>query len=144
VLTREIMTQPPAIVHQDTPLSEVVELMLSRRLEGVAVVDEQGGLCGLITDEVFTPEGRAVPFSTERLPQLFGEWMPKHGVEKMYATARRLKAKDVMRTWPCVIAEEAPVEEALLKMQSARCLVVVRGNVPVGILSHHDVLSMMR
>jgi len=57
--------------------------------------------------------------------------------------ARALKAKDIMRTATIAIAEDAPLEEALLKMRSARCLPVVRENVPIGIVSRHEVLLLL-
>jgi len=96
MLIRELMVQPPAVVHQDTPLAEVAQVMLARHLACVAVVDDRGELCGVITEEDFVPEDRLVPFSTERLPKLFGEWMPRWDVEKVYKAARGLKAKDIL------------------------------------------------
>src|SRR3989339_105175 len=143
MLIRELMVQPPAVVHQDTPLAEVAQVMLARHLAGVAGVDDRGELCGVITEEDFVPEDRLVPFSTERLPKLFGEWMPRWDVEKVYKAARGLKAKDILKSSAIAVDEDTSIEEALLKMQSARCLTVVRENVPIGIVSHHEVLLLM-
>jgi CBS domain-containing protein len=145
MLVREIMAQPPALVHQETPLSEVAQIMLARRLACVAVVDDRGELCGVIGEDDFAPEDRLVPFSTERLPQLFGEWMPKFCVEMAYQAARRLRARDILKAPVTVVSEDTPVEEALLKMQrqSVRCLPVVRDNVPIGTFSCREALLMM-
>lgn len=143
MLIQELMVQPPAVVHQDTPLGEVAQAMLARQVACVAVVDDRGELCGVITEDDFVPEERLVPFSTERLPKLFDEWLPRRGVAKVYEAARALKAKDIMRTAAIAVTEDAPVEEALFKMRSFRCVPVVRGNVPIGTFSPHEVLHMM-
>ncbi|MCL5745687.1 MAG: CBS domain-containing protein [Acidobacteria bacterium] len=145
MLIREIMKQPPVLVHQDTTLGEVAQIMLARQLACVAVVDDRGELCGVITEDDFMPEDRLVPFSTERLPKLFGEWMPRGGVERVYPAGRGMKAKDIQKAPAIVVSEGTPVEETLLKMQrqSVRCLPVLRDNVPIGTFSHHEALMMM-
>ena len=47
---RDVMTSPAATVHPDYPLPEVVELMVTRGVSGVPVVDEGGALLGMITE----------------------------------------------------------------------------------------------
>jgi len=143
MLVRDLMVQPPAIVHQDTPLGEVVQLMLARHLTCVAVVDDRGRLCGLIGEEDFLPRERLFPFSTERLPRLFGEWLSRRHVELAYTEARGLKAKEVMTPPTIVITGDTPLEEALLQLEWARCLPVVQSETPIGTLSHREVLLMM-
>lgn len=144
MLIREVMVKPPVVVHQQTPLAEVAEVMLTRQASCVAVVDDQGELSGIITEDDFVPAERGIPFSTERLPNLFGEWMPNEGVERVYEAARGLKAEDIMKPPACELAENTPLEEALVMMQSHRHLPVVRGKVPVGTFSQHEVLMMMK
>jgi CBS domain-containing protein len=143
MLIRELMARPPVVVREDTPLGEVAQAMLARQVGCAAVVDNSGELCGVIIEEDFVPEERLLPFSTERLPKVFDQWVPRRGVAQLYKGASSLKAKDIMRTAAVAVAEDAPVEEALLMVRSHRCVPVVRGNVPIGMFSPHEVLHLM-
>lgn len=44
-----IMTAPPAVVREDTPLQEIASLMVERHYSIIPVVDAQGALVGVIT-----------------------------------------------------------------------------------------------
>ena len=143
MLVRELMVQPPAVVDHNTSLGEVAQIMRARQAACVSVVDDRGELCGVVTEADFVPEERLVPFSTERLPKLFDEWMPNRHVEHVYRAARGLKVKDILKSTAIAVEENAPVEEALLKMQSVHCFPVVQGHVPIGIVSRHEVLLLM-
>ena len=45
----DIMTQDVVTVHADWTVEEAADLMLSRKISGAPVVDDAGGLCGVIT-----------------------------------------------------------------------------------------------
>lgn len=143
MLVRDLMVQPPTVVHRDASLGEVARAMLASRTACLAVVDDRGELCGIITEDDFVPEESLLPFSTERLPRVFAEWVSRRDAASVYRAARSLKAKDVMKPAMFSVADDAPVEEALFRMRSCRCIPVVRKNVPIGTLSPHEVLQMM-
>ena len=45
----DIMTRDVVTVHQDLTVEEAADLMLARKISGAPVVDDQGRLCGVIT-----------------------------------------------------------------------------------------------
>ena len=45
----DIMTRDVVTVHQDWTVEEAADLMLTRKISGAPVVDDQGQLCGVIT-----------------------------------------------------------------------------------------------
>ena len=45
----DIMTRDVITVHQDSTMEEAADLMLERKISGAPVVDDQGQLCGVIT-----------------------------------------------------------------------------------------------
>ncbi len=49
LLVSEVMTSPAVTVHERTDLAEVVEVMTSRRLKSLPVVDAQGRVVGMLS-----------------------------------------------------------------------------------------------
>lgn len=49
----QVMSQPVRTVHPDTPLAEAAHLMVSERISGLPVVDNEGRMVGLITEADF-------------------------------------------------------------------------------------------
>ena len=143
---REIMTSPVITVREDTPLEEVAEIMLKHKIGGVPVVGERGEVVGIVTETDFTVRERGFPFSTFRAPQVFGQWLPKEGVERIYDAARSTTAKEIMTRRVKTITEDESVEEVLelmLRHDVNRIPVIKPGKVPVGIVARHDLLRMM-
>lgn len=145
MLIRDLMNRSLPVVYPDTPLWEVAQVLLEFRLSSVPVVNEQGIVCGVLSDSDFGPKEAGVPFSRERLPQLLGQWMPREGGEAIYAEARNWTAKDVMNPEVVTVSEDTTIEDALRTMlrRGVRDLLVVRDKTPVGIVSCHDLLLMM-
>ena len=50
---RQVMSQPVRTVRPQTPLGEAAHLMVSERISGLPVVDEDGMLAGIITEADF-------------------------------------------------------------------------------------------
>ena len=142
---REIMTQPLVTARQDTKLDEIARLMLTHNIGCVPVVDEQGQLCGIVTEADFSAKEHGIPFSTLKLPQVFSQWMPKQGIERIYEAAKTMTVKEIMTADVRTLAEEDSVEEALTLMlrDDLHRLPVVRDGKPVGMLARHDLLKIM-
>ena len=142
---REIMVQSVKTVRRDTSLAEAARLLLDHRYGCLPVVDDAGRLCGIVTESNFAARERGVPFSTLFLPQVFNEWMPPEGIERLYQAARTTRADDIMSTDPATVSEETSVEEVIEQMRyrDINHVPVIRDGIPVGIISRHDLLQMM-
>ena len=119
--------------------------MLDHRFGCLPVVDDAGRLCGVVTESDFAAKKRGVPFSTLFLPQLFNDWMPPEGIERVYQAARTTRTDDIMSTDLATVSEDASVEEVIEQMlyRDINHVPVVRDGIPVGIVSRHDLLRMM-
>lgn len=142
---KDIMTEPVIVISEDRTLEEAARLMLDKEIGGLPVVNGEGKLVGMITESDFSAKEHGIPFSRIYAPQLFGEWMSKEGVEKAYAAARKETVKSVMTTAVVTVEEEDSVEESIRMMLENRVhrIPVIRDDVPVGIVSRHDLLKLV-
>ena len=120
-------------VHPDTPLADVVEAMVSTRLNRAVVIDDDGHVVGIISDSQLLrrvgPAGRGI---VERLMRRGGN-----------APAVRGTAADVMVASPAVVRSDAAITDAIRQMitTGAKLLPVVdEGGRLVGMLDRSDVL----
>ena len=142
---RDIMSSPAVTVRENTPLLEVAKLMVARRIGGVPVVRADGKMVGIVTESDFSAKERGVPFSLLRLPHLFGHWLSKDNLERVYDKARDLTASEVMTHDVVTVDEDDAVEAAVKKMcdEHVHRLPVVRGGIPIGMVARHDLLGVM-
>ncbi|MEM7008478.1 MAG: CBS domain-containing protein [Thermodesulfobacteriota bacterium] len=141
----EIMTEPVHVITEDRTLEEAAQKMLHNSVGGLPVVDHDGKIVGMLTESDFSAKEHAIPFSRNYAPQLFGEWMSKEGVEKAYEEARSVVVKEIMSSPAVTITEEETVADAIRKMldHSVHRLPVVKDDVPVAMISRHDLLKMV-
>jgi CBS domain-containing protein len=141
----EIMSHPVITVREEATLEEVARIMLDHKFGSVPVVDEQGTMIGLITESDFAAKGKGIPFTTFELPQVFGHWMGKSGVEQMYERAREISAADTMTRDVITVEEAATIEEVLELMlrYDLNRIPVLRDKVLVGIVARYDLLKLM-
>jgi CBS domain-containing protein len=134
---RDIMTSPVATVVQATPLTDVARLMLKHRIGCVPVVDNNGKLAGIITESDFAGHREAVLFTTSAADR--AALLPALEV------AGALTASDVA-TWPVVTAEEDDPVSAVVELMVAHEIghvPIVRNDLPVGVVSQHDLIRMV-
>lgn len=142
---RDIMTHPVRTVPEDCTLEDAARCMLAHKIGCLPVTNSEGKLAGILTESDFAAKEKGIPFSLYRFPQVFGDWLPKQGVEKMYAAARSRHVSEFMsRAVACVdVADD--IETVITKMQKTAFhrLPVVADGLPVGIIARHDLLRLM-
>jgi nucleotide-binding universal stress UspA family protein/predicted transcriptional regulator len=142
---REIMVQPVVVAHEDTPLADIVQVMLEKRISSVPVVDDQGKLVGIITESDFVGDGRFIPLAAYQVPQLFREHLSEEAVRRIYQTGREMTAKEIMTHPVIAVAEEDPIGKVvqILLHRNISQVPVVRDGVPVGIIARRDLLKLL-
>lgn len=142
---RDIMVHPVHVIQQEATLADAAQTMLQHNVGCLPVVNTSGQLCGILTEGDFVGRETGVPFAFIRAPQIFGQWLPQNGVEHLYAAARSHRVRDHMSTPVITVTEEQPLAEviALMIRHDIKRLPVVRNNIPVGIISRHDLLKLM-
>ena len=145
MFVRQIMLVPVITVDEDCSLEEAAKIMLDRNIGGLPVIDDQGNLCGIVTESDFVAKEKGIPFSIYRFPQMFGEWMPHEHVERIYESARRRVVREIMSRDVISVTEVDTIETVLEKMLKGGIhrLPIVRDRKPVGIVTRHELLRLM-
>jgi CBS domain-containing protein len=140
---RHIMTTGVVSVRPESQLSEMLQIMLDRRISGVPVVDAGGKLVGMITEGDCL---RRVETGTQIKRPLWREIFT--GPEKLaeeYVRAHGRKVSEVMTANPITITEDTGVAEIIHLMEKNRIkrLPVMRGDAVVGIVSRANVIQAL-
>lgn len=129
MLVREIMTAPGVSIHADADLDEAIDLLASKRITLLPVVDDSHHLVGVISEidvlrRAVEPDSRA---QLGLLPD--SEPLPRHLTE-------------IMTKEPRTTTEGADVADLVdvFVTTSIKSLPVVRGEELVGIVSRSDII----
>ena len=140
-----VMRRDVPSVYPDTPVSEVMQAVVSTRLNRALVVDRDGRVLGLITDsellERVTPSIRpsVVHSLMRRLPFV----QPKPAQQRLEQHARATTASDLMSTDVTIVNETEPLRSAIVPMlQGKQKLVAIvdASQHLVGVLDRADIL----
>ena len=142
---RDIMTHPVRTVREDCTLEDAARAMLDHNIGALPVTNSEGKLTGILTESDFAAKEKGIPFTLYSFPQVFGEWLPKQGVELMYAAARSRRVSDFMSRAAECLDPADEIEAVITKMLKTRFhrLPVVDEGFPVGIIARHDLLRLM-
>jgi len=123
---RDLMTEKVHALRSGDDLASLHDLMDSRRVRHVPIVDAEGEIVGLVTDRDLT---RGALGAVEDLPL---------SVER--DILRRRRVRDIMAAEPDVIEPDATLREAaaMLLENKVGCLPVVEGLRLVGIITEAD------
>ncbi len=135
---RDVMTPNPQKVQPATPLSQVLEILLSADFTGLPVVDEQERPVGIITDGDLVYRA-GIPIRVRLLAQF-----ATHKVGSVKEGLSQRPAKDIMTSPVVTVKEEQYLFEAvdtMLKRGLRRLPVVDAGGALAGILSRIDIFK---
>jgi CBS domain-containing protein len=136
IMTREVVTVRP-----DTSVSAVAHLLRDKKISSVPVVDDHDHVVGIIS------EGDLLGRPPSRSPR--GWWLRLFNDETVcleeIATARHLKARDVMTRDVVSILYQAPIDllATLMRRHRLKRVPVVREGKLVGIVSRADLLDAL-
>jgi CBS domain-containing protein len=143
VVAREIMSRPAITIRPETPIRDIVNLMLRFGISGLPVVDAQGRLLGIVTEaDVIhkeaepSPSPPAIPWHGRSL------WLERR-VDR-YRKAMGTTARDLMTENVVTAGEETSVRDLAHLMLSRgvnRVPIVTEGRV-VGIVTRADILKV--
>ncbi|HSE06727.1 MAG TPA: CBS domain-containing protein [Methylomirabilota bacterium] len=136
---KDVMTRQPISIDAEAPLGTALEVMRSKHIRHLPVLDEAGALIGIITDRDLRHAALA-PALDEYLSV-----RAHRRIRQASETLENLRVKDVM-TWAVVTTgPEAPVTYAALIMFESRVgsLPVLEHGRLVGMLTEQDVLKAL-
>jgi len=143
---KDLMARDVSTVTPQTPLREVVELLLRRDIKAAPVVDERRRVVGIITGgDLLTRGNLALRLSLLREPALDADTL-REQLRGLEAGGTRRTAREVMTPDPETIAAGADLQEAINRMAQRnikRLPAVDADGKLVGILTRADVLRAM-
>lgn len=142
---RDLMVQPLFVAHEETPLVDVVRMMLEQGIGCVPVVDDHGDLAGILTESDFIGDSSGIPLAAYQVPQLFREGISQEAIEHVYHAGREITAGEIMSRHLITIGENDPVC-ALVRLMLGRDVnqvLVERDGAPVGIVSRRELLNLL-
>jgi len=129
MLVREIMSRNVKTLGRNDKLSAVGDLMKVDRIRHMPIIDEQGGVVGIVSQRDLFLSGlvRALGFWTSATEKVLDSLLVKE-----------IMTKDVVTTTP-----DTPLSEAALVMCDIKigCLPVVEGSALFGILTEGDFVA---
>ena len=137
----QIMTPRVATVRQDTPISEAAELMLTKRISGLPVVDADGKLVGIVSEGDFLRRGE---IGTRRQRSRWLAFLAGPGKQAAeFVREEGRTVKDVMTPDPVSISENVALEEIvdLMERRDIKRLPVLRNDELIGIVTRANLLQ---
>ena len=136
----DVMTRTVVTVRAWTPLKEVAQLLIERRISGVPVVDDDGALLGIVSEGDFLMKEQGVQAIRHRhLARIFGD---SRATQSSLAKVGALTAVEAMTSPAVTIAPGRHISEAAAVMtkRGINRLPVVDNGRLVGIVSRADLV----
>jgi len=140
VLARDVMTTRVVTVLEDTPVEEIAQTLLKRRISAVPVIDTDDRLVGIVSEGDLI--GRPEPGGQRDDSWWLSGILDPEKRARTYAKARGQLAKDVMTTSVITATEDESLVAlaAMLEEGGIKRVPIVRGGRVVGIVSRANLL----
>lgn len=136
----EVMRREVATVHPDSPITQVVELLLDKDFSAVPVVDNDGKVVGMVSDnDLLTRGGMNVTISLKKATDLDYVRELHESLENANRKVSEVMTREVVTTAPDTILGRAA--RLMVEKHLKRLPVVDSDGKLVGILGRLDVLN---
>lgn len=143
---RDIMTRDVISVVKQTPVKELARLLVENKISGVPVIDADGTLCGIVTEQDLISRDKKLHLPTvvtlfDAVIYLESEKHFKEDLKKLAAST----VEDIMTSKAVTISEETSVREiaTLMADEGKDLLPVLQEGKIVGIVGKEDVVRSM-
>jgi CBS domain-containing protein len=140
---QDVMTQYVISVGPNDTIARAIRAMLQNDISGLPVLDEAGGLVGMITEGDLL---RRAETGTQRRRPRWLEFLVGPGkLADEYVHSHGRKVGEVMTANPVSVTEETPLEDVVSLMEKRRIkrIPVVRAGKVVGIVSRANLLHAL-
>ena len=143
----QVMTAPPLTVAPDTPLQEAVQLLATRKISGLPVVDASGAAVGELseTDLMWQVSGASLPAYVMLLDSVVYLGNPARYGQELHKALGQTVA-DVMTRKVTLVRSQDGLQQAAKLMhdkQIRRLLVVDDSRRVIGILTRGDIVRQL-
>ena len=143
-VAKDIMTLNVITVTRDQPIKELSELFVTHKINGVPVVDDDGGLIGVVTQGDLIEQQKNLHIPT--VIALFDAVLFIESAKKFEEEAKKLTGKtvnDIYHRNPVTVTPNTEVNEVatLMAEKDVHTIPVVDGGKLVGIIGKIDVIK---
>jgi CBS domain-containing protein len=139
----DVMQRDVKTVSAETPIEQAVQLMVTRRISGLPVVDSGGTVVGILSEGDLI---RRVELGTELKIPAWQAWFTGPGPEaRTYARSHARKVGEVMTKPVVSVSPDTELSEVIALMESRRIkrVPVIESGRLVGILTRSDLLRAL-
>ena len=142
MLTGEVMSRDVIAVQRDATLAQALRLIVNARISGLPVVDEAGGVIGILTEGDLL---RRAETGTEAHSGWLANFFGSGGQAGRYVRAHTRRVADLMTAEVVSVAEDTPLSNVVRTMEQYRVkrLPVLRAGKLVGLVSRADLVSAL-
>lgn len=136
----DVMTRDVVTVHPETPVPDLVKLLLARGISGAPVVDKDGVLVGMVTEGDLV---RRAELGTEKRRGGWAAFFTGTAVlAREYVQSHGVQVNDIMTQGAAAVAPETPLAEVADTMEQRRVrrVPVVENGRVVGVISRANLL----
>jgi CBS-domain-containing membrane protein len=140
---RDIMTRSVITVGPETPLREIVSIMLDRHISGLPVVAHDGRIIGIVSQSDLLHRAE---LGTERKHKWwFRTFGDSNTLAKEFAKAHGLKAHDVMSRHVVSVREDSELGDVadILDNRRIKRVPVVQNGLLVGLITRGDLVRAL-
>lgn len=139
----DVMIRAVATVRPDTPIAEVAKLIMLNDVSALPVVDDEGGLVGIISEADLL---RREEIGTEmHRPWWLEAMTPATTLAAEFAKSHGMRVDDLMSSEVITATEDTPLTEiaAILERNRIKRIPIMRGSELVGIVSQANLVQAL-
>lgn len=144
---RDVMSEDVITACTTDSVQDVARLLCDRRIGGVPVLDEDGHLVGILTEDdlIVRVAGPHVPAHVELLGGIIYLERP-HEIQENLRKSMGMTVEEVMTREVVTVDDDCPLRDVAELMLTKRVnrVPVMREGALVGIITRHDLVSTLR
>lgn len=144
---KDVMTTSVITVRPSTAIGELARILIAHRISGAPVVNDDGELIGIVTENDLIAQNKRVNIPT--IIRLFDAFIvigSQSRIEREIRSMAGATVEDICTKKVITVTEDTPVDEVatIMAEKNVHLIPVVRGKTVVGIIGKIDLIKGMR
>jgi len=146
ITAKDIMTEKVITVRPETPIDEFARILIEYRISGAPVVDKDGNLVGIVTENDLINQNKRLHIPT--VIRLFDAFIMLESPRKIKDEIKRITAAtvwDICTKEVVTVSEDTSLQEiaTIMSEKNIHLLPVMRDKSIVGIIGKADIIKAM-
>lgn len=146
IRAKDIMTENVITVRPETSIEELARILIENRISGAPVVDDNGNLLGIVTENDLISQNKRLHIPT--VFRLFDAFIMLESPKKFEEEIKRLTATrvwDICTKNVITVNEDTPLQEiaTIMSEKKIHLIPVMKDNKIAGIIGKADLIKAM-